>query len=505
MTEKLRNLVKDLLKTSNEGCVIKEFSAVIEGRALRGHVVKTLYVPGEETCKIHCFLDEVCQSINVSPNGASGRWKCELSDTDEKQNPQSLIEDEGFKYYASKSGSGAYYLKTEQGGVAHTYCHMDVIPGCGRGGWTLVMKIDGNEDTFSYHSNYWSNKNLFSEISGATGFDHEETKMPSYWSNNFTQICLGMRVGDVTEWLTIDRQASSLHSLIADNNHKPTSLGRDKWKSLIDESSLQLECNKEGFNVKSPTTRNHSALTRIGIISNNEEDCNSCNSRIGIGSGGTRGGMDVPCITKEFEEPVANKALLNHVISTPRAKTAKICEIHCFIEIKCESYNFGPNEDGDYLCELSDSDDVGDHVCELNDSDGVKDPDDLVTRLWLLHSSCATTQCHVNSRCYSDFEHDSYLCACSPGFTGERCETGYRGTAGDSMAAIPQPLHNMKFSTKDQDNDHGHHVSNCAERCKGAWWYNDFNASNLNGCTSVVPKPLKLKYTGLLSEAIATH
>ena len=30
----------------------------------------------------------------------------------------------------------------------------------------------------------------------------------------------------------------------------------------------------------------------------------------------------------------------------------------------------------------------------------------------------------MNSRCYSDFEHDSYLSACSPGFTGERCETG---------------------------------------------------------------------------------
>ena len=48
------------------------------------------------------------------------------------------------------------------------------------------------------------------------------------------------------------------------------------------------------------------------------------------------------------------------MISKPRAKTAKICEIQCFIEIKCESYNFGPNEDGDYLCELSDSDDVRD-------------------------------------------------------------------------------------------------------------------------------------------------
>ena len=55
------------------------------------------------------------------------------------------------------------------------------------------------------------------------------------------------------------------------------------------------------------------------------------------------------------------------MISTPVAKTAENCEIQCFIEVKCESYNFGPNEDGDYLCELS-------------DSDGVRDPDDLRAR-----------------------------------------------------------------------------------------------------------------------------
>ena len=55
------------------------------------------------------------------------------------------------------------------------------------------------------------------------------------------------------------------------------------------------------------------------------------------------------------------------MISTPVAKTAENCEIQCFIEVKCESYNFDPNEDGDYLCELS-------------DSDGVRDPDDLRVR-----------------------------------------------------------------------------------------------------------------------------
>ena len=42
-----------------------------------------------------------------------------------------------------ESKNGAYYLSTEEGGVAHTYCHMENIPSCGGGGWTLVMKIDG--------------------------------------------------------------------------------------------------------------------------------------------------------------------------------------------------------------------------------------------------------------------------------------------------------------------------------------------------------------------------
>ena len=60
------------------------------------------------------------------------------------------------------------------------------------------------------------------------------------------------------------------------------------------------------------------------------------------------------------------------MISTPRAKTAETCEIQCFIEVKCESYNFGLNENGDYLCELS-------------DSDGVRDPDDLRARQDFLH------------------------------------------------------------------------------------------------------------------------
>ena len=43
-----------------------------------------------------------------------------------------------------------------------------------------------------------------------------------------------------------------MYSLIADGKYRSTSLGRDKWKSLIgSNASLQDNCNREGFNAAS--------------------------------------------------------------------------------------------------------------------------------------------------------------------------------------------------------------------------------------------------------------
>ncbi len=66
-----------------------------------------------------------------------------------------------FSACCSESTSGPYYLRTEEGGVAHTYCHMEDIAGCGGGGWTLVMKIDGkkvDEAKISHYLLFLSNK-----------------------------------------------------------------------------------------------------------------------------------------------------------------------------------------------------------------------------------------------------------------------------------------------------------------------------------------------------------
>ena len=126
--------------------------------------------------------------------------------------------------------------------------------------------------------------------SGEYGLDNLEAKMPSFWSNPFTKLCLGMRVvGEQINRILVNHSAVSLHDLLSNNSYTQTQVGRATWKSLVNKSSLQNNCNMEGFNVVSHTGKENSAITRIGIISNNENDCSSCNSRIGFGSAGSRG------------------------------------------------------------------------------------------------------------------------------------------------------------------------------------------------------------------------
>ncbi|XP_020606855.1 uncharacterized skeletal organic matrix protein 5-like [Orbicella faveolata] len=141
--------------------------------------------------------------------------------------------------------------------------------------------------TFHYDSNFWSNQEAFNPAAGETGFDTQETKLPTYWSKPFSKICLGMKIPgeERTNFITLDQSAESLHSLIADGQFRPTSVGRDTWKSLLgSQGSLQPNCNREGFNVESDSQNFPKA--RIGIIGNNEPECVSCDSRIGFGSGG---------------------------------------------------------------------------------------------------------------------------------------------------------------------------------------------------------------------------
>ena len=95
-----------------------------------------------------------------------------------------------------------------------------------------------------------------------------------------------MKIGQQINFIVINKPANSLYSLIADGQYRRTSLGRNTWKNLIgSEASLQRRCNKEGFNAADGNYAN-SAKARIGILGNEQNDCNSCDSSIGFGTGG---------------------------------------------------------------------------------------------------------------------------------------------------------------------------------------------------------------------------
>jgi len=54
-----------------------------------------------------------------------------------------------------------------------------------------------------------------------------------------------------------------------------------------------------------------------------------------------------------FKEPVANKAIKNHVIRSAEVPSEGRCRLMCYMEPNCVSINLGPLEDGKHKCELN--------------------------------------------------------------------------------------------------------------------------------------------------------
>ena len=96
------------------------------------------------------------------------------------------------------------------------------------------------------------------------------------------EICIAMKYNGRLRAFSFSYPAVSLYKLIADGNHRPTAIGRSKWKSLIYGSSLQRNCNREGFNLYGRKI----AKVRVGIIANEQNNCDSPDSFVGLGTGG---------------------------------------------------------------------------------------------------------------------------------------------------------------------------------------------------------------------------
>jgi hypothetical protein len=122
----------------------------------------------------------------------------------------------------------------------------------------------------------------YSPNEGKTGLNNKETKLPTYWSTSFKQLCVGMKVNNSVQFIPISYSSNSLYDILAGEKFHSTVISRNTWKSLIAGSLLQANCGRQGFNVAAEDK--HHARVRIGILGNNEYRCHSADSFIGFGA-----------------------------------------------------------------------------------------------------------------------------------------------------------------------------------------------------------------------------
>ena len=116
-----------------------------------------------------------------------------------------------------------------------------------------------------------------------------ETKLSTYHTTSFTQICLGMKYNNAFGWTTVNLHGDSLFDLISSNTHHGTNLTVYEWTKLIPSgTSLQSNCRVQGINVARGGTG-----VRIGIIATKTcEVASDYNSRLGFGAKGDSCGQD---------------------------------------------------------------------------------------------------------------------------------------------------------------------------------------------------------------------
>ena len=188
------------------------------------------------------------------------------------------------------AASGLYVLDPDGSGGAAAYtahCEMKVSDGATAGGWSLAMKVDGTKTTFVYASPLWTNASLLN--ANLPGVDTSEAKLQTFNGVPVTQILVRMVVEGVTRDLVVPVGGGKTLAQLFQGAAVNSAVGRTAWKGLIGpKASLQPYCSSEGIN----RVCGGDTAIRIGIVSNQENDCGSCDSRIGVGATGTYCGQD---------------------------------------------------------------------------------------------------------------------------------------------------------------------------------------------------------------------
>eukprot|EP00795_Rhopilema_esculentum_P015213 gene15213-6416_t len=138
--------------------------------------------------------------------------------------------------------------------------------------------------TFRYGSSHWTTNSVYNHVYALKeGLDgDQEAKFPAFNTLPFTKVCAGMRLGSEKNFITLHKPSSSLLTCFS-GSYVSTFHLRQSWLNILKGSTLQAYCNVQGINVIQGTV---DSRVRIGILGNNENDCVTPDSGLGIGLGG---------------------------------------------------------------------------------------------------------------------------------------------------------------------------------------------------------------------------
>jgi hypothetical protein len=196
------------------------------------------------------------------------------------------------------------------------------------GGYVLLAKLDGRTQTWAYDSSLWTSANTLNPDSFV--MDWSEAKLEAYNEMPIASLRVGMHTFDGSDahWLDISLPRAFPNLLSAmQGGYVATTAGRSAWKALAGEaSSLQHNCNVEGID-NWPGSYMH---VRLGFLANQEADCNSPDSAIGFGIGGSVWCNVSPVTTGNsaptdgnwpecgpFDNPPVNMPVFGYILGSP--------------------------------------------------------------------------------------------------------------------------------------------------------------------------------------------
>merc|ERR1711959_129849 len=153
--------------------------------------------------------------------------------------------------------------------------------------WHLAMTINGATSTFNYNSAYWTN--------GRTGNFGSGNSKTAWFNKPARQIRLVMKYGRNTRQVSYRHNTNLSLTQLFKGGHRGTRINVHSWRHLGGNNvfGFQNHCNKQGFNTIARGGNFQKTDIRFGIVMNQENNCGSPDSSIGIGmkdAGVTAGG-----------------------------------------------------------------------------------------------------------------------------------------------------------------------------------------------------------------------